>query len=57
MLSTLGVMFAPDQRAAAGELLRVCRPGGRIGLASWTPEGFSGKLPEVFARHLPLPSG
>lgn len=38
VLSTFGVMFAPDQEQAAGELLRVCRPGGRIGLASWMPE-------------------
>ncbi len=38
VLSTVGVMFAPDQRKAAGELIRVCRPGGRIGLASWTPD-------------------
>src|SRR5581483_1579747 len=37
VLSTFGVMFAPDQDRAAGELLRVCRPGGRIGLTAWTP--------------------
>ena len=39
VLSTFGVIFAPDQERAAGELLRVCRPGGRIGLANWTPDG------------------
>jgi ubiquinone/menaquinone biosynthesis C-methylase UbiE len=39
VLSTFGVIFAPDQERAASELLRVCRPGGRIGLANWTPEG------------------
>src|SRR6476659_5992297 len=42
VLSTFGVMFAPDHRQAAGEMMRVCRPGGRIGLASWTPTGFLG---------------
>src|SRR5215210_51887 len=47
VLSTVGVMFAPDQSKAAGELLRVCRPGGRIGLASWTSDGFAGGMPEV----------
>ena len=44
VLSTFGVMFAPDQEQAAGELMRVCRPGGRIGLACWTPQGFLGQL-------------
>src|SRR6202142_4710285 len=44
VLSTFGVMFAPDQPQAAAELLRVCRPGGRIGLANWTPGGFIGEL-------------
>ena len=47
VLSTFGVMFAPDQARAAAELARVCRPGGRIGLASWTPEGFIGQLFKV----------
>ena len=44
VLSTFGVMFTPNQERAASELLRVCRPGGRIGLASWTPEGFVGEM-------------
>ncbi len=57
VLSTVGVMFAPDQRRAASELLRVCRPGGSIGLANWTPEGFSGELPTVFGRYVPPPAG
>ena len=56
-LSSFGVMFAPDQTAAAAELLRVVRPGGRIGLASWTPEGFIGKLFEVVGAFVPPPPG
>jgi SAM-dependent methyltransferase len=44
VLSCVGVMFAPHHEAAAGELLRVCRPGGTIGLVNWTPEGFIGQL-------------
>ena len=44
VLSTFGVMFTPDQARAASELLRVCRPGGTIGLANWTPEGFIGQV-------------
>ena len=44
VLSTLGVMFAPHHQTAADELLRVCRPGGTIGLASWTPSGFIGQM-------------
>src|SRR5215210_336852 len=57
VLSTVGVMFAPDQSKAAGELLRVCRPGGRIGLASWTPDSFAAEMPRVFARYVPPPPG
>src|SRR6185312_12118075 len=56
-LSTFGVMFAPDQERAAGELLRVTRSGGRIGLASWTPEGFIGELFRLIARFSPPPPG
>lgn len=56
-LSTFGVMFAPDQRRAAAELLRVVRPGGRIGLASWTPEGFLGSLFETMSAFVPPPAG
>ena len=44
VLSCIGVMFAPHHQQAADELIRVCRPGGRIGVISWTPEGFIGKL-------------
>ena len=43
VLSTFGVMFAPNQQQAASELIRVCRPGGKIGLANWTPDGFIGQ--------------
>lgn len=57
VLSTFGVMFAPDQARAAVELLRVCRPGGRIGLACWTPEGFVGELFRTISRHVPPTPG
>ena len=54
-LSTVGVMFTPNQPQAAAELLRVVRPGGRIGLACWTPEGFIGQVLKTVGRHLPAP--
>ena len=57
VLSTFGVMFAPDQAQAAAELLRVCRPGGTIGLANWTPEGFTGQSSGIRNRYAPLPPG
>lgn len=57
VLSTFGVMFAPNHIAAAAELVRVCRPGGRIGLASWTPAGFIGEMFKVVGRHVPPPAG
>src|SRR4028119_1386876 len=57
VLSTIGVMFCPYQEKAAGELLRVCRPGGKIGLASWTPDGFTGKMLKTVGRHVPPPPG
>ena len=57
VLSTFGVMFTPDQAQAASELARVCRPGGRIGLASWTPGGFIGRMFKVLGKHLPPPPG
>ena len=44
VMSSIGVMFAPHHQAAADELVRVCRPGGTIGLLSWTPEGMLGAL-------------
>lgn len=57
VLSTFGVMFAPDQARAASEMLRVLRKGGRIGMANWTPEGFIGRLFKVIGAHLPPPAG
>ena len=57
VLSTLGVMFAPDQEKTAAELLRVCRPGGKIGLANWTPDGFIGQMFKVTGRYVPPPPG
>ena len=54
--SCFGVMFAPDHRAAASEMLRVCRPGGTIGVASFAPRGTAGAFFEVFARHAPPPA-
>lgn len=56
-LSTFGVMFAPDQTTAAGELIRVVRSGGRIALANWTPEGFLGDLFRLIGRYVPPPQG
>jgi SAM-dependent methyltransferase len=57
VLSTFGAMFAPDQARTAREILRVCRPGGRIGLACWTPEGSSGKLFQIGAKYAAPPPG
>src|SRR5688572_12118783 len=57
VLSTFGVMFAPDHARSAAEMARVCRPGGRIGMANWTPAGFIGQLFKVLGRHLPPPAG
>jgi SAM-dependent methyltransferase len=57
VLSTFGVMFTPDQEKAAAELARVCRPGGRIGLANWTPASFVGEIFGLLARYLPPPAG
>lgn len=57
VLSVYGVQFAPDQQQAAREMLRVCRPGGRIGLATPIPEGWSGDFFAVNARHMPPPPG
>ena len=57
VVSTFGVMFTPDQDRAAAELARVCRRGGKIGMANWTPEGFIGQLFKTIGKHLPPPAG
>ena len=57
VVSTFGVMFTPDQDKAAAELTRVCKRGGKIGLANWTPEGFIGQLFKTLGKYLPPPAG
>ena len=57
VLSTFGVMFTPNQERTASELARVCRPGGKIGLANWTPTGFIGELFKVIGRYISPPAG
>lgn len=57
VLSSFGVIFAPDQQKAADELLRVCKPGGRIGMANWVPDGFIGEMFMTVAKHAPPPPG
>jgi SAM-dependent methyltransferase len=55
--SVFGAMFAPDQEKTAAELLRVCKPGGRIGMANWTPDGGVGGMFMTVAKHAPPPPG
>ena len=57
VLSVFGAMFAPDHQRAASEIIRVARPGGAIGLVSWTPDGFIGEMFRVITRHVPGPPG
>ena len=57
VLSTFGVMFTPNQEQSASELLRVCRPGGRIGLTNWTPDGFIGHMFKIVGRYVAPPAG
>jgi len=57
VVSTFGVMFTADHDRAAAELLRVCRHGGKIGLANWTPDGFIGQLFKTIGKHVPPPAG
>lgn len=55
VVSTIGVMFAPHHQLAADELVRVCRPGGAVGVLSWTPEGFIGQMFAVMKPYAPQP--
>jgi SAM-dependent methyltransferase len=57
VVSTFGAMFSPNQDRAAAEMVRVCRPGGRIGLANWTPDGFIGQMFKAIGKYLPPPTG
>ena len=57
VVSTFGVMFAPNQAQSAAELLRVCKPGGKIGLVNWTPPGFIGQLFKTIGRYVHPPVG
>jgi ubiquinone/menaquinone biosynthesis C-methylase UbiE len=57
VVSTFGAMFSPDQDSTASEMLRVCRSGGKIGLANWTPGGFIGQMFKTIGKYLPPPAG
>lgn len=57
VVSTFGVMFAPNQAVAAAELVRVCKPGGRIALACWAPDGFVGRVCAAIGRHMSASPG
>ena len=57
VVSTFGAMFAPDPARVAAEMLRVCRPGGRIGMANWTPSGFVGQFLKTVGARVPPPAG
>lgn len=57
VMSTFGVMFTPNQEQAARELVRVCKPGGKIGLANWTPESFIGQLFKTIGQYIPPAPG
>jgi ubiquinone/menaquinone biosynthesis C-methylase UbiE len=56
VISTFGVMFTPNQNRSASELLRVCKPGGQIGLTNWTPDGFIGQMFKTIGKYLPPPA-
>lgn len=57
VVSTFGVMFTPNQLKAASEMLRVCSPGGKIGMANWTPDGFIGQIFKALGEHIAPPAG
>ena len=57
VVSTFGVVFTPDQDKAAAELMRVCKSGGKIGLANWTPQGFIGQVFKTLGKYMPPPAG
>jgi ubiquinone/menaquinone biosynthesis C-methylase UbiE len=57
VVSTFGVMFTANQDKAAAEMLRVCKPGGKIGMANWTPDGFIGQVFKTVGKHMPPPAG
>jgi SAM-dependent methyltransferase len=57
VVSTFGCMFAPNPRRTAGEMLRVCKPGGKVGMANWTPDGFIGQLFKTIGQHVKPPAG
>jgi SAM-dependent methyltransferase len=57
VVSTFGVMFTPNQNQATAELLRVCKSGGKIGLANWTPDGFIGQVFKTLGKYMPPPAG
>jgi ubiquinone/menaquinone biosynthesis C-methylase UbiE len=57
VVSTFGVMFTPNQDQAAAEMARVCKHGGKIGMANWTPAGFIGQLFKTLGKYLPPPAG
>jgi len=57
VVSTFGVMFTPDQERAAAEMVRVCRRGGKIGLANWTPDGFIGQVFKTIGKYVAPPAG
>jgi ubiquinone/menaquinone biosynthesis C-methylase UbiE len=57
VVSTFGCMFAPNSRRTASEMLRVCKPGGKVGMANWTPDGFIGQLFKTIGQHVKPPAG
>ncbi len=57
VLSAIGTMFTANHRQAADEMVRVCAPGGRIGMANWTPSGFVGRMLQIVGRHVAPPAG